>query len=336
VLHHVSPDLSGELDSTRVGPDGRFRFALPDLPEEDTGSDIYFASIRHDGILYFGEAIARRDQLDTTYVIRVYDVEEAPASGAALPVQTRNLFFEALGDTAWRATDLIVVHNPGPRTLVAADSGLVWAYALPDGAHDLELGDASALPPDALTLTDGLLRLRAPLPPGERTLVVRYLVPPPPLRVPLPGRTGAMELLVREPAPPLRVDGLQPVELVSIEPGSTYRRYSGADLEDVTVRIVVGQPGGSFPVEWVAVVLALVLAAAGLAAYGRRRPAAPVAAHGAPGPDAPIVASAAERREALLLRVARIDERLEAAEGEERAALETERRELIAELARTR
>ena len=58
VLHHVSDGEQGEVDSVRVGEEGSFSFTLPRAPDPGR-SDIYFASVRHDGVLYFGPAITR-------------------------------------------------------------------------------------------------------------------------------------------------------------------------------------------------------------------------------------------------------------------------------------
>ena len=53
VLHHLIGGTQGELDSVSLGTDGTFSLTLPNPPDPAI-RDIYLASIRHDGVLYFG------------------------------------------------------------------------------------------------------------------------------------------------------------------------------------------------------------------------------------------------------------------------------------------
>ncbi len=332
ILHLVSPNESGEVDSTKVDAEGRFRFDLPRVPDSDGSGEIYFASIRYAGILYFGPAIARAIQLDSVYLVQVYDVEPAPPEGASLVISTRNLFLEQSNEDGWRATDLFELRNDLNRTLVAEDGGLVWSYPLPAGATDFALGDASALPEEAITFSDGRIELRAPLPPGDRVFVARYTIPAPPIELPMPGVTEVMELLVREPAPPLDVEGLTAVELVTIEPGSSYRRYSREDIQDLVVSLVEGESTSGLPTEWLAVFLIMLLGGAGLfAIYRPRRRAAEMVARQQLGSVEGYRSGNSVTRESLLLRIARLDARLAEMEGSDEAEeLKAERARLLA------
>jgi hypothetical protein len=112
---------------------------------------------------------------------------------------------------------------------------------------------------------------------------------------------------VREPAPPLVVQGLQSVPTVEMEPGANYRRFAGANLRDATIVIEEGEGEPLVPTRWLAVGLALLLAAGAL--YGVLRPHPDVAAVPAAGP---VALSPFERRQRLLLEVARLDEAHEA------------------------
>lgn len=334
ILHLVSPNESGEVDSTTVDAEGRFRFDLPRVPDSDGRGEIYFASIRHAGILYFGPAIARAIQLDSVYLVQVYDVEPAPPEGVSLVISTRNIFLEQPNEDGWRATDLFELRNDLNRTLVAQDGGLVWSYPLPAGATDFALGDASTLPDDAITFSDGRIELRAPLPPGDRVFVARYTIPASAFELPMPGVTEVMELLIREPAPPLNVDGLEAIELVSIEPGSSYRRYSGEDIQDLVVRLVEGESRSGLPSEWLTVFLILLLGGAGLFAIYRphRRAAEMVASQQSLSVDDDGPRNSGTRK-SLLLRVAQLDARLaETEDSDEAEKLSTERASLLATL----
>ncbi len=249
--------------------------------------------------------------------------------GRSLPIQVRNVFMEAEGDR-WRVTDLLQVRNDAPRTLVAREDGIVWRHALPEGASDFSLGQGE-FAADAVGFEGGALVVRTAIPPGERLFVARYTVPDPYLTLPIDGVTEALELLTREPAPPLEVPGLTQAQSVELEPGNTYRRYSGANLQPQVLRVAEGEVPGDFPVEWVAVLLALLLAGGGLYAFRRGAGFAPAPA-GADAPATPPVSEATGQRQDLILQVALLDEEFSAREAptpEERAEYEARRQELL-------
>ena len=322
VLHRVSPEGSGEVDTATVGPGGEFQFLLPAVPDADIQGDIFFASVDFEGVLYFGSAITALEQLDSLYVVRVFQAEEVPPEGVALPVEVRTLFIEFTGDE-WVATDLFAIDNRGTRTLVAQEGGVVWSYPLPPGATRTELGEGD-IPPDAVTFEEGRVLVSAPLPPGDRLLMIRYRLADLGSTIPAPGRTEVFELLVKEPSPPLRVEGLEPVDVVALGPGTTYRRYGASELVDVTLTLVETEDRGPPPLEWFALLATVVLAAGGLLAYARPRRRALA------GPDPGL------DREALILEVARIDDALaRAAKPDKRSGI-LERRAALLSLLRKR
>jgi hypothetical protein len=156
--------------------------------------------------------------------------------------------------------------------------------------------------PDAVELIDGHLLVTSSLPPGMREFVVRYRLADPFVTLSLPGFTGEMELLVREPAPPLEVTGLQPAPSVEMEPGVTYRRFVEDSLLEATVTLSQGERQPVVPTRWLAVGLALVLTIASL--YSVLRPGA-AGHHEVP---VPLAVTPFERRQMLLIEVARLDE----------------------------
>ena len=324
ILHRVipeAPEMSGEVDAVTVGPGGEFRFLLPSVPNADIDGNVYFASVEYDGVLYFGPGITAVEQLDSLYVVEVFEAEEVPLEGVSLPLSVRNMFIEFTGEE-WVATDLFVIDNPGVRTLVAQENGVVWSYPLPPGAFEPVLGE-SDMPPDAVTFEGGRVRVSAPLPPGGRLLIVRYRLEELGATIPAPGRTEVFELLIREPAPPLRVEGLEPMDIVALEAGSTYRRYGGTDLVGVNLTLVETQERRPPRLEWLALLATVILAVGGIFAFAR--PRRRVYAGQGPGVS----------REALILDVARIDDALAKTEDGERSEL-LERRATFLSLLRNR
>ena len=321
VLHRVSTDEQGEVDSIRTAQDGSFSFRLPTLPDPER-NDVYFASIRYSGILYFGAAVTRPVQLDSIYGIDAFDTLSVEPGGHELPIRVRNTFLEAF-EGGWQVTDLLQIRNDGDRTLVARDGGAVWRYPLATGARDHTVGQGG-IAPEAIDFEGGDLVVRAPIPPGERLVTVRYVVDDPFVELPAPGVTETMEFLVREPAPVLVSSELAPNESVELEPGTTYRRFSGANLANTVVRFTEGDAPARFPVEWLAVILALILTGFGVAALSRSTPASVTA-----------VEAPSDSRKSLLLEIARMDEAFEALDdpsNDDRASYERRRRELFRRL----
>ncbi len=301
VLHMVGPEEGGAIDSVQVGPDGRFRISLPHVPDPENRSEVFFASMRYHGILYFGQPISRAVQLDSLYQIYVFDTLSAPEGGAMLPISMRNLFLESV-DGGWTVTDLFQIRNEDRRTLFAQEEAVVWTYPLPPDLTDFQVGQGD-LSPGAMTYADGSIQVSSPIPPGERVFVIQYHLPEASTSFPTPGATDLLEILVKEPAPPLEIGRLQPLQPVELEPGTTYRRFTGTDLSGGEVEVTLGQESGGLSAAWLAVVLALFLGAAGLFAFQRRAPVAPrePEADSAPPSDS-------GSREALIEEIAHLDE----------------------------
>ena len=298
VLHSVSPDSAGDVDSVRVATDGTFRFLLPGIPDETVGTEIYFASIQYERVLYFGTAITDLAQLDSLYLIQVFGSREVPTQGIQLPLKARNLFLEPISfGTGWLATDMIVIENVGQNTLVAGADGIVWSYPLPPEAQSPTLGQGD-LALDAVSFENGRVVVSAPIPPGERILVIRYGLPELESIIPVPGPTERFELFIKEPAPPFKVEGLQPIDVVSLETGSSYRRYGASALLDLQLalkRIDEDQPP---PVRTIALLVTILMSGSGLFAYAWPRRV--LVERGA----------LADSREGLILAVAKIDRAL--------------------------
>lgn len=355
VLHRVTPEEASAVDSVEV-TGGGFQLRLPHLPVPGSG-EVFFASHRYQGILYFGPALAMAEQVDSVYTIRAYSTRAAPPQGLALPVAVRNLFVEE-GPMGWRVTDLVEIRNDSSVTWIPdpeSTGAVVWSYPLAPDASSFRLGDGD-LAPGSVTWEDGMVRVRAPILPGERLLVFHYEIPSLETEFPLPGVTEILELLVRQPAPPLRVDALQAAGPMEIERGVNYFRWWGQGLQDQVVQLRPGEDRG-IPMAWVAVGIAFVLTlVGGWLVVGPSRPSfgagglerrgegvrgkAGDTPGSGPGPGASSPADGVTpfvRRRSLLLAIARLDEEGSAAAAkaespEARRRREVQREALLTEL----
>ena len=328
ILHHLSDGAQGELDSTRVDEGGRFRFELPQAPDP-ARSDVFFASLRHDGVLYFGPAITRVLELDSVYEIRAYDTLLAPPEGLDMTLESRSVFIEPDSGGLWRFTDLFQLHNDRGRTVVARDGGRTWSYPLPEGARDVVAGQGDMRLGEA-EYADGVVGLSSAVAPGERLFVVRYRMDSPYVTLPTPGGTSALEVFVREPGPAVDIDGLTPVESIDLEEGGTFRRFAAVDHLAPSVVIAEGTEWRPPPMPWIAATLALLLTGAGLLALWRGT-GGPLEATPSTSGSARGTGRGADRQ-ALLLEIARLDEAFAARRAPtraERRAYERRRSELL-------
>ena len=333
LLHQVSADSAGEVARRSTGPLGRFRFAEPALTDIDSTDEIFFASVRHDGVLYFGSTLGSRDDLEDLYVIEVFDTATAPAGAAPVALPVRNVILEPI-EGGWQATDLIELRNDVGRTWVGSAEGApVWRHPLPESAVEASVGQ-SDLPVGAGFFERGMAITNAAIMPGSRVYMFRYRIPELQFALPVVEGTERLEVLVQEPAPALSVVGLAQAPPAELEPGSTFRRYVGTNLAAANVVFSPGNEAGELPLGWLIVVMALALSAVGLwAVMGRRATlsSAPSPSQPNPGP-VPLVVS----RQELLLKIAQLDQDFAEREGSGPEAEQRYARERAALLNRLR
>ncbi len=345
VLHRVNPAEAGPIDSVRVAPDGTFEIRLPSMPIPGSG-EIFFASSRREGILYFGTPISAPVQLDSIYSVVTWPSRPAPTDGLPFVVAVRNLFIEQ-SPMGWRVTDLFELRNDSSWTWLAEpEDDPIWSYPLPPGASGFRTGQ-SDLAEGGVRFSEGALHVHAAFPPGPRLFVIQYEVQDIEFTLPLPGLTEIVEVLVEEGAPELRMEGLRPDQPVELDPGSIYFRWTGEGLRDLAVRIERGteRDRGAMTLPWAALGLSLLLL--GAAAWAIRRapagrspaqgalppPASPRTVRSLPGSGAGVSRGPAPERDALLLEIARIDDAFEALnepDEEARTRYHERRSELLA------
>lgn len=325
VLHQVSSEASGEIDSVRVAPDGSFRLRLPFVPDHSTRPEILFASVFFGGLHYFGPPITEAIQLDSLYLIQAFDTASVALGGADLPLSVRNLFLEKSSE-GWEVTDVFQVTIEGEKTLYSPEEGVTWSYPLPEAARDFQMGQAD-LAPDAFRFEAGKMEIFSPLSPGERFFLIRYHISQDDFVLPLPGRTHRLEVMVREPAPNVSIPPLSPTTPLELEPGNLFRRFAGDGLVDSEVQVLISAEPWTFPAEGLGLLLAALLVAAGVYGYRRRSSSVP----GSPTPTGP------STRAEFLEAVAVLDEefgRRDQVTPQARRKYEDQRKQLLDELKR--
>lgn len=267
-LHRVGRDTAGVVDVTTAGPDGRF---LLRIPPPDSG-DLFLATVRYEGVLYFGPPFHEPARAPSPYVVMAYPARplEDPS---ALTLSQRHLVVSPAGDRH-QVLDVAAAANDSAWTWTAAEgSGAVWRLALPDAATEVSV-DRRGVSRSEVRIGDGRAEVAAAVPPGGQRLVLRYELPPgEEVSLFLLRSVGALELLVADPGM-ASVAGLEPVGTLPFQ-GREYRRYGARDLPaGATVAFSVETGGSradglSSVLPWSLLALGAALLAA--AAWVRRR-----------------------------------------------------------------
>jgi hypothetical protein len=321
MLHSVSSMRAGQVDSVNLNKQGLFEFLLPDSSGEPVVGELYIASVEYQGVLYFGSAVTDEAQLEDLYTIPVFESKSVNAEGVALPLKVRNILL-ANNLNTWEVRDVIAVENPRSETLIpTGDDGIVWSYPLPDGFSEPRVVRGE-LPPEDVLFTENRVLVKAPIPPGERMLVILYQLPDLDVIFPAPGITETFEMFVKEPGPSLQVTDLDPLDVVSLEPGSTYRRYTGSNLVDANISVIEVNESDPYPLGRISLAVAILLISV-VALSGM----------GYIGPSRPAEISPLEHKRFLLLKIAQLDQfREKGIDLEEDFNLQAERTELLAQL----
>jgi hypothetical protein len=306
VIHRVTPEEAGDIDSVSVQSDGSFTISLPNLPIPGSG-EVFLASARFDGVLYAGPAIADPIQLDSLYNIQAYFSEIAPAEGVAFPLMRREVWIDE-GPVGWQVTDVLELRNPGNSTLIPeAEDGPVWRYPLPEGAiggRVLQVGPVVG----PARIDGAVLTASNPIVPADNYYIIQYDLESIEMDLPLPGETGLVQLLVREPGPAIQVEGLARQPSEEIEVGVSFMRWAGQSLRDQRVSIRIGDESRARSVVWMSAILSIMLVAAGTLVIRRR-----------PSPATGLALSRSRRD--LLVEIATLDEEFTALQDPSQKAI---------------
>ena len=326
VLHRVGSDRAGPLDSAITDARGRYRFHFSASGSPDA---IYFVSASYDGIAYFSVPLREPVTSGDDAQITVFDTTSGPVPIHVIGHHVIVGSPDGRGDR--EAVEVFELQNDSSVTRVSVGRITpVWATTLPHGAANAKINPTGDISPNAVSFTDGRVRLFAPISPGARQLSYAYQLPRDalPLSIALDEPTGVLEVLTEEPR--ATVTGATLTEVAPTSTGGrTFRRFLAQNVPArAVVRIDVPFAIGESRVRWfvaVAVVCGLAMLGSIAVALRRRR----VVAVAAPPPP--------QRRETedLLHAIAMLDaefERNADATADERARYDAERARLKARL----
>jgi len=226
VLHEMREASGDAIDSVLTDRGGQYLFLVqsPDVTAD------YFVSVAHDDIGYFSNVLHLEGSgLDTVPTIVVFDTSYA---GPEIRLRERHVVVRSEEpDGTRQVIELIVLRNDGRFTRIASDTSTpVWEGVLPPNAIQFAVGE-SEVGAGAIYLREDRMAVAAPLPPGEKQLLVSYLVP----RV-----AGSMHLPVDQPTHRLTVSledttasmagGVLELRGIENVGGTRFKRYEGSDV----------------------------------------------------------------------------------------------------------
>ena len=271
VLHRISADSSGPVDSVRTSPSGEYRFRYRLAGPRS----MYIVSSRYSGVAYFTSPLRDAAVTSPDGDISVYDTT---STTFPLTVRARHVVV-APPDAGGlrRVVDVLEVANDSTRTLVAAPGGRTWRLALPPDAR--EPGSSGGdLPAEAFRFEGGNADLLVPFPPGSRQLVLTYAIPGRSASIPVADAVTTLEVLVEGADGKASGVGLTPEDAVSME-GRTFQRFTAASVPAGSAFVIEGLVGGGGRAGRVALLAVAAIAVALGIVVGRKGwpPAAPKA-----------------------------------------------------------
>ena len=326
VLHRVGSDRAGPLDSAVTGARGRYRFNFSTSGSPDA---IYFVSASYDGIAYFSVPLHEPVTIGDDAQITVFDTTSGP-----VPIHVVGhhvIVGSPDGQGGREAVEVFELQNDSSVTRVSVGRVQpVWSTTLPRGATNTKINPSGDISPNAVSFTDGRVRLFAPISPGARQLSYAYQLPRDalPLSIALDAPTSVLEVLTEESR--ATVTGATLTEVAPTSTGGrTFRRFLAQNVAaQSVVHIDVPFAIGESRVRWfIAVAVVCGLGMLGAIAVAQRRRGVVT-----------VVAPPRPRRESeeLLQAIATLDasfERNADPTADDRARYDAERAQLKARLA---
>jgi hypothetical protein len=222
----VALDGGAPVDSVRTDRAGRFAFQVPEV---DTLAS-YLVSTEHHGIGHFSDPL--RPSVDTLLTVPPVIVFDTSSTTPTIALAERHvLVHQREPDGTRRVIELFVLANRGTETRIAPTAAQpTWTGQIPDGALQFEIG-LSDMSDDAILLVGNTIQVVAPIPPGEREMLVSYLLPrgARELRVPVNQPVGHLAVLLGDSTASLEADLLTLVGVEDLE-GTPLQRYEAQDV----------------------------------------------------------------------------------------------------------
>jgi hypothetical protein len=246
VLHRVTRDTGGPIDSVRTDAAGRYRVRLP-RPRSAADSDaVYVVSTWYDSLAYFSLPL----NVPGRTVVQVEDLVVYPTTRRAPPIRVaRRLVTIArpAADGTRDVLEILELENTGLTTRVTDDTLVpTWAGAIPSAAVQFQGGQGD-ISPEAMTRRGDSVLVLGPIPPGHlKQLSYGYVLPAGGggVALPIDQATREVNLLIEDTAAAVAAPGIESLGVQEIE----QRRFAAYRAGPLAAgdRVTIGLPRGAF------------------------------------------------------------------------------------------
>lgn len=215
VLHRVTRESGGPVDSVRSDSRGRYRIAI----ENPDSTGVYVVSAWFDSLAYFSLPL----NVTGRPAVHVEDLITYPTSSNGPPIQLARRLATVAGahdDGTREVLEILELENTGQTTRITRDTLVpTWAGRVPAGAGQFRGGQGD-ISPEAMVFRNDSVYVLGPIPPGPAkqlsygyTLTVGTRT----LAIPIDQPTAELNLLVEDTAavvtaPKLETLGVQEIE----------------------------------------------------------------------------------------------------------------------------
>jgi hypothetical protein len=215
VLHAVTRESGGPVDSVRSDARGRYRILLS---QPDTTS-VYVVSAWYDSLAYFSLPL----NVAGRPAVHVEDIMTFPTSASGPPLRlARRLATVAAAreDGTREVLEILEIENPGVTTRITTDTlRPTWAGQVPAGAGQFRGGQGD-VSPEAMVFRNDSVYVLGPIPPGPvKQLSYGYSLTAGTrtLAIPIDQATTEVNLLIEDTAAVVRAPNLDSLGVEEIE-----------------------------------------------------------------------------------------------------------------------
>jgi hypothetical protein len=273
VLHAVTRESGGPLDSVRTDARGRYRIPLS---QPDSGS-VYVVSAWYDGLAYFSLPL----NVLGRPAVHVEDIMTFPTAVGGPPLRlARRLATVAAAreDGTREVLEILEIENPGVTTRITKDTlRPTWAGQIPAGVGQFRGGQGD-ISPEAMLFRNDSVYVLGPIPPGPvKQLSYGYALPAGTrtLAIPIDQATTEVNLLVEDTTAAVRAPQRDSLGVQEIE-GRRFAAYRAGPLA-AGDRVEIDLPSTGFRagtlLPYIIALLAMVMVGALVWAL-RKRPSA--------------------------------------------------------------
>ena len=277
VLHRVTRESAGPIDSVRTDATGRYRMQLPRPRAAADSGAAYVVSTQYDSLAYFSLPL---NVMGRT-AVRVEDLVVYKASKGTPTIElARRLVTIGLPGTdgTREVLEILELQNSGVSTRITDDTLVpTWSGAIPPSAIQFQAGQGDISPEAMKRVGDRVFVLGA-IPPGQvKQLTYGYTLPAGGGRLPIPidQPTRDVNLLIEDTVAAVEAPGVESLGVQQIEQ-RRFAAYRAGPLAPGD-RVTVGLPRGAFRPQMLVPYVVGVLGVAMLAALVwalKRKPSA--------------------------------------------------------------